>query len=114
MLTEFDSSVILVFKKMFVAGRVATRKFWIALSDEEKQGNAAMSGNFFQNRSKAMQLPCFFEFLDVSFNKPPKFSMAAIFKLPGNCHADVAKTMEILCFFFICHENAMVNATFAM
>ena len=52
--------------------RVATRKFWIALSDEEKQGNAAMSGIFFQNRSKAMQLPCFFRILRRFFKEPAK------------------------------------------
>ena len=73
-----------------------------------------MSGIFFQNRSKAMQLPCFFRILRRFFKNPPKFSMAAILKLQENCHAHVAKTMEILCFFKICHENARVTFAFAM
>jgi hypothetical protein len=45
--------------------RVATRKFSIAMSDDEKQGKAAMSGKFCQKLSKAMQLPCFFKVYDL-------------------------------------------------
>jgi len=35
------------------------------MSDDEKQGNAAMSGKFCQKLSKAMQLPCFFKVYDL-------------------------------------------------